>query len=93
MGVDTRAVIVIGLPSGELPQQFSDVDEYGLESISPSYDAEIKYCIIGLPLYQTSDYHYKEISLDDIDKVSSLKTKFKKITGMDGKVYLSPLIW
>lgn len=94
MGVEYRAAIVVGLPYDKLPKETRDdlIDNETLQSFSPYFDAGRDDCVFGFPLQETDDYQFAvmDYSLEDILKLSA---KFKAITGLDAKTYLTPYGW
>lgn len=101
MGIDVGASIVAGLPKKDLEhlvaedQDFDDwYDREGLDRISPYYDAGDHDCIFGVCVVNV-DYTYMELGeKEEFSKdVKNAFEKFKEITGMDGKLYLSLDVW
>lgn len=86
MSIDTSAVIIVGLPTKELSEEL--VDEMSLAF--PYFDG-YSVAIAGFLYEETWDYSYKEIIFDDV-KLNELKNKFRDLTNLDAKVYLSPNI-
>ena len=96
MGIDTQAVIVVGLPDDELNIERNDCGEYddrGILQMIPSYfDADEG--IIGVEVKESPDYSYSEIDVELLlEDIRVAKSTFKTLTGKEGKVYLSPKVW
>ena len=93
MGIDYRAAIFVGLPQGELRSldnftELLDSDE--LQVCSPHYDGNSEdYAIVGYGAHWSDIYGPSELKYDDAE-ISKLKDKFKSVTGLDAKVWISP---
>lgn len=95
MGIYYSGVIVVGLPFEEVCEsadEFYEKYEGELDKISPYYDAVPHACLVGLVWQVSGDYRFKELTVSDGDGIllQSFKERFKKVTGKDAKVYLSP---
>lgn len=93
MGIDTGSALVVGLP-------FDDVvdcsDEYYekydgcLSLVSPWFDCDHDDTLLGIILYG-KDFAYQEIDETTLmQKITAAQHQFKKLTGKDGKLYVSP---
>lgn len=101
MGIDTRAVIVVGYTYDEIYSVFNefedDIDfhdwynDNDLESISPYYDASYDDCLFGKGIISTGDYSYETLDINELvtkDIIEELADKFGKIPS----VFLSPYV-
>lgn len=92
MGIDYSAVIVVGLWSEDLPKDFDEVEN--IECIQPYYDAPTEHSLWGIVIENSEDYNATEINLDVLElPIKEAKQSFKRITGLDAKVYLSTRGW
>lgn len=93
MGIDTGSALVVGLPFYDVVDSDDEFyDEYcsALSRISPWYDCDSDECLIGIVLYG-EDFAYQEINETTLmQKITSAQHQFKKLTGKDGKLYVSP---
>jgi hypothetical protein len=89
MGIDSAASIFVGLPrdDGDFEQL---IDEDELEVCPPYYDGGSDG-LVGFHYALSPDYSPCEVSWDQ-SEVDSLKQRFKLLTGIDAKVWLSPNI-
>lgn len=88
MGMYYKAKLIVGLPKEEIESEDEDmVDD--LDRACGYYDCDEGSMIIGVEVESTGDYQAKEISLDAA-KIDAAKAEFRKLTGQDGKLYLSP---
>lgn len=94
MGVEYRAAIVVGLPYDELPKDTRDelLDREELDAFSPYFDAPHEHCLCGFPIQETDDYQFAEMDFS-LDGVDELRIKFKTLTGLTPKTYLTPYGW
>ena len=92
MGIFYSAVIIVGLPQCEiLNQDLIDADE--IHVCPPFFDGGGEdHAIAGWTYIDSGDFRAEEINID-LDVIEALKYKFKKLTGQDAKVYLSPRGW
>jgi hypothetical protein len=94
MGIDTSAVLIVGLEYKDVPKDKREaidglIDEDDMETASPHYDAERRFCIVGYRLQNEG-----EIDLNDLPaKVAEVKIKFFEATGLEGKLHLSLNVW
>jgi len=65
----------------------------GLDGYSPAFNCDPQYNYWGVRVYSTYS-HGEEIGTDAFDdfrgKVESARARFKAITGLDGKLYMTP---
>jgi hypothetical protein len=96
MGVDYNAAIMIGLPRGELShlQDLEDMlDEEELEVCAPYYDGDSDdNAIVGFPYQVSGTYRPSTMEWDQAE-VDKQKARFKRVTGREAKVWLSPMGW
>lgn len=98
MGIDTRAIIVVGLPYDELGDdlraKLADVGElYGIESVSPYFDAPSDDCVFGITVHQTDDYSCADLPGDLTHRIEEACRTFHEKTGLVGRAILSPYVW
>lgn len=90
MGVEYKAKLLVGLPYDEL-KHFIDPDlepeDYGLTYASPYFDSSRDEWVIGVTVASTEDFWYSEVDVNEHKKAFD---RFTKITGLVGKLYLSP---
>ncbi len=97
MGIDTNAVIIVGLPRGELShiedlQNLVDGNEI-LKIVCAWYDGEgDDEAIAGIVYKSSPTYDTTEIVWDE-NKILKLKEEFKRVTGKEAKVLLMPSVW
>lgn len=96
MGIDTIAVIIVGLKRVDLKgiDDLEDlIDDEVLEVVSPFYDGESKECsIVGL-IYKTSlTYEAVPLAWDDL-KIMELQEEFRAATGLAPLVWLTPMVY
>lgn len=92
MGIDYSAVIVVGLWSDDLPKDFDEVEN--IECIQPYYDAPTEHSLWGIVIEDSEDFNATEINLSVLElPIKEAKRSFKRITGLDAKVYLSTRGW
>jgi hypothetical protein len=88
MGMYYKAKLIVGLPKDEIESDDEDmVDD--LDRACSYYDCDEDSMIVGVEVESTGDYQAKEIRLD-MAKVAAAETEFRRLTGQDGKLYLSP---
>ena len=92
MGVEYRAVVLVGVPWRDVPDDvldrlYEDYDEFSV--ISPHYDADRADCLVGIVVCQTGDYDYAQADLDRL-KIAKAFKSVKEQLGVEGKLYLSP---
>jgi hypothetical protein len=88
MGMYYKAKLIVGLPKDEIESEDEDmVDD--LDRACGYYDCGEDSMIVGVEVESTGDYQAKAITLD-MAKVQAAEAEFRKLTGQDGKLYLSP---
>ena len=95
MGVEYRAVVLVGVPWRDVPDDvldrlYEDYDEFSV--ISPYCDAVNEDCLVGIVVCQTGDYSYGQLDLDRLEVAKAFKS-VKEQLGVEGKLYLSPYGW
>jgi len=81
MGVDTRAVIVVGYTYDEIKEVYNkweksvdagDCNFYewkednDLLTVSPHYDAPYYDCLFGIVIDSSRDYSYSKVNIDEV---------------------------
>ena len=97
MGVDKRAVIIVGLRRGDIDNFDALVDEDGdlvggqLTDCSTYYDGcGEDHNVIGIVVATTPDYSNMELELPTLlEEIETAKLDFQRLTGRAAKVYLS----
>lgn len=97
MGIDTSAVLMVGLSSEELAggcdYYYEVLEEKGLSNISPYYDADYDSCNIGIVIESSPDYQSSEVDEETLlSRINEAKEKFFTVTGKSGKLFISPCI-
>lgn len=107
MGVDTRAVIVVGYTYDEIHEVYDKWEESTdagdchfyewcedneLEMISPYYDANSEKCLFGVSIQSTRDYDYATLNIDD-QEIEDISQKYFSKFGKYPKTFLSPYVW
>lgn len=95
MSIDYEAAIMVGLPRGDIEyEDLADlIDEEELEVCPPYYDGgDDDNAIVGLTYkisktYQASEFEWNQQAINE------MKAEFKKLTGQDAKIWLSPWGW
>lgn len=92
MGIEYSAAIIVGLPIDELREHenFDDFKNGDLDSAPPFYDGG-RRAIMGVVVTQSGDYCAREIDTGLDQRIALAKESFKSSTGMDGKVYITPV--
>lgn len=100
MGVEYRAVIIVGLRRKDIEniEGLRDKDDEfigGLEDCSPYYDGWGEdNNVIGITVAQSPDYGNDEIHFEELAvAIQSAKELFKDATSQDAKVYISTSGW
>lgn len=97
MSINYRAAIVVGLPKEDMPHVFEGLlDPYdsGLGHFSPYFDAPYHYGVFGIAVIETDDHCEEEIDTGNFGvKLRDAQHKFHAITGLAGKLYLTPVGW
>lgn len=94
MGIEYSAKLIVGLPYEGFSEFFGDdvagdCYEKGLEYVSPYYDAEVDHWVIGVGVAKSEDYDWNYVDAIS-DRVVNAHVKFTEITGLTGKLILSP---
>ncbi len=93
MGIDTGSALVVGLPFFDVVEgvdEFYQKHELNLSIVYPWYDCDYENCLIGVMLHG-KDFEYDEIDETTLmQNITTAQHKFKKLTGKDGKLYVSP---
>lgn len=107
MGIDTRAVIVVGYTYDEIHEVYTKWEESTdagdchfyewcedneLEMISPYYDASNDYCLFGEEIFTTGNYLYKVMDINELVTKDIINDLADKF-GKIPSVYLSPHVW
>lgn len=107
MGIDTRAVIVVGYTYDEIHEVYQKceeptevVDGYfyawcednDLEMISPYYDANNENCLFGTVIFTTGDYQFGELNVGQLDIIDAEQELIDKF-GEAPSVFLSPRVF
>lgn len=95
MGVNYQAVIMVGLPRKDIGLEELDdlIDEDLLECCAPYYDGgDESYAIVGFCYKKSGSYYPSELDWDQ-ENLDKLKADFKKVTGQEAKVFISPRGW
>lgn len=91
MSISYDAVLVFGLPYSEIENAEELTDDSILDLIWPYYDASPIYCLAGITVLKSDLYDL--VDIPSISKeVEIAAIKFKEITGLDGKLYLSSFV-
>ena len=107
MGIDTRAVIVVGYTYDKIKEVYDKWEEStdagdchfyewcednDLEMISPYYDANSEKCLFGTVIFTTVDYQFGELNVGQLDIIDAEQELIDKF-GEAPSVYLSPCVW
>lgn len=96
MGIDTGAMLMVGLERGSM--EVTDELQYmiyggGIDSCSTFYDGGGSDGeVIGFCIAASGDYCASEVTLD-LGEIEELKAKFKKLTGQDAKLLIAPHVY
>lgn len=92
MGTSISGVLVVGLPFDEVCEDyeyFCTYYEHELDLFSPYYDADYSDRIVGYTV--SSGYYAASLVLDEqLGYIQGFKERFKKLTGKDARLYVSP---
>ena len=101
MGVDTRAVIVVGYTYDEIYEVYQkcehDIDfnywceDNKLEMINPYYDADSEKCLFGTVIFTTGNYQFGELNVGQLDIIGAKQELIDKF-GKAPSVFLSPYV-
>jgi len=92
MGIEFSAVLMVGLPYNDVAEVKGIDDmlhEGTIDYASPYYDAPLLEWCVGIRVAGSGDYSYSKIAPLDSDVLEAAKCKFREMTGMEGKVYIS----
>ena len=91
MGIDYSAAIVVGRPHSDFDELDDGlIDDGELGAFPPYFDAPYYECLIGVSVCSTWDYTWKEFDYNQTN-IDTAKEKFKRLTGLDAKVYITPV--
>lgn len=104
MGIEYRAVIVVGLPHDKLMGQYSEeereelsnrIDCGDIDLFSPYFDAERDDCVVGFVVKQSDDYSYETVDMNELlakqaEAVRAWENAFPRIPY---NTYLMPYGW
>ena len=93
MSVDTSAVLIFGLHYDLIPKDApylsGDLEDYELQYVSPYYDSSRSDWVYGIRLCGVEEGS----TIINAGKLGAAlgraEIKFKELTGLDGKLYLS----
>lgn len=93
MSQDIGAVLIFGLHYDLIPKEApyldNDPEDYGLEYASPYYDSPTSSWVYGIIISEVEE-RGKVINNGNLSaEVAKAGVKFKELTGLDGKLYLS----
>lgn len=101
MGIDARAVIVVGYTYDEIyevyQQHEDDIDfhywynDNDLERISPYYDASSEDCLFGTVIFTTGGYRFGILNVGQLDIIDAEQELIDKF-GEAPSVFLSPYV-
>lgn len=94
MGMSCSAAIIVGLHRAELEdhENFGDFENGSLDQAPPYYDGGFD-AIFGVIAVSGDDYSAIEVNGSIDSRISAAKDFFKAKTGLDGRVYITPVIW
>lgn len=107
MGIDTRAVIVVGYTYDEIKEVYDkwkasvDAGDYHfykwcednkLEIISSYYDAVYSDCLFGTVIFATGNYQFGKLNVGQLDIIDAEQELMGKF-GKAPSVFLSPHVW
>lgn len=92
MGIEYSAMIIVGLHVDDLSdhERFEEFLDGELDRAPPYYDGG-DAAICGICVANTPDYAAKEVPDGLESLITKAKEDFKRITGLEGKVYLTPV--
>lgn len=106
MGIDTRAVIIVGYTYDKIKEVYDKWEESTdagdchfyewcedneLEMISPYYDADSEKCLFGTVIFTTGNYSYEVLDINELVTKDIIKNLADKL-GKVPSVYLSPYV-
>ena len=92
MSISSKAVLMVGLPREDFESEDYIDNEY-LTFCPPSYDSADG--IVGIIVESANEDDFKEVlSIADLDKkLKKEALKFKNLTGLDAKIYITQKWW
>lgn len=99
MGIEYRAVIVVGLPYDDLETRVDDlptlIDGGNVAAYSPYFDAPYHHCVIGFGAMRSDDYSYERITQQQITEsiLVATNTWQEMFPGITPSIYLMPHGW
>lgn len=99
MGIEYRAVIVVGVPYEDLLPHVEGlddlIDEGTIDAYSPYFDADRDDWVVGFLACQSGDYTWKMLTEADIaDGVSTARKKWDAIfPNIMPSIFLMPYGW
>jgi hypothetical protein len=92
MGIDISTSIVVGLEYHEFGEGVIESEVFELERVSPSFDCPNYECVFGCIVLNTETY--KQLTIEDLHSdIAEAHVEFKNITGLQGKLFISPDVW
>lgn len=94
MGIDYQGAVIVGLHVEDLinHEKYEEFVDGGLDQASPYYDG-FDQAILGVFAECSDTYSASEITGSVDAKIRAAKDKFKEKTGLDGKVWITPVGW
>lgn len=93
MSVDTSAVLIFGLHHNLIPKDApylsDDPYDYGLQYASPYYDSPRNDWVYGVRLCGVEEGSTIINASKLVAAIGRAEVKFKELTGLEGKLYLS----
>jgi len=95
MGIDIDSRLMIGLAYDDLVEGLDEetdayewIEELGLDSASPYYDADMNACIYGISVNA-----WGNTIAEVIQGLNEAAEEFASLTGKQGKVFQSQHVW
>ncbi len=89
MGICYEAKVVVGCPASDLPEWgYGEVEDAEMEIISPRFGGPINESLIGFVVESCSRWTEFDPAITAWGQ-DEMKTKFKELTGIDAKVFLT----
>jgi len=93
MSIDVGAVLIFGLHYDLIPKDapylHNDLYDHGLQYASPYYDSPTSDWVYGVRLCCVEEGSTIINAGKLGDAIARVEVKFKELTGLDGKLYLS----